>query len=114
MDYILELLEPLSDVRCRRMFGGWGIYRADRMFALVSNESLYLKTDDISRPDFVLRGLPPFTFEKSGKPLATSYFQPPAGALDSGVELRIWAEKAIDAAARAGAKPAGKRKRQDQ
>jgi DNA transformation protein len=113
VDYILELLEPLGEVRARAMFGGWGIYQARRMFALVANEMLYLKTDSLTRPAFETRGLPPFTYEKGGKVYAMAYFQPPAEALDNGVELRTWAAKAIDASARASVqrrKPKPKRK----
>ena len=42
------LFEQLGDtsVRARRMFGGQGIYRNGRMFALVYDEVVYMKVSD--------------------------------------------------------------------
>jgi DNA transformation protein len=111
VDYIVELLEPLGVIRARTMFGGWGIYHDGRMIALVAEEMLYLKTDAVNRPEFEERGLPPFIYHKQGKEYATSYYQPPAEALDHPGQLRAWAEKAIAAATRAATKPAARRKR---
>ena len=41
--YLLEQLAPLGEVRARAMFGGYGIYLGERMFALVAEDTLYLK-----------------------------------------------------------------------
>ncbi len=47
--YLLELLEPLGSVKAKAMFGGFGIYRDDLMFGLVSKDTFYLKVDVFHR-----------------------------------------------------------------
>ena len=44
--YVEELLAPLGPVSVKRMFGGAGVYAGDVMFALISDDQLYLKVDD--------------------------------------------------------------------
>ena len=99
--YQLELLEPLGSVKAKAMFGGFGIYRAALMFGLVSKDTFYLKVDDRNRPDFEIRGLRPYTYNKKGKELSMSYYQAPFEAMDNSEELCKWAQKAYNAALRA-------------
>ena len=49
--YILDQLSGWGNVTARKMFGGAGLYRDDRMFGLIANDVAYLKADD-SGPDF--------------------------------------------------------------
>ena len=49
VDHVLELMAPWAAVRARRMFGGYGLYRDTTMFALVADDTLYLKADAASR-----------------------------------------------------------------
>jgi len=44
------------------MFGGYGLYQNDLMFAIVADDVLYLKSDDAIQPEFMARGLKPFTY----------------------------------------------------
>ena len=106
--YLLELLEPLGAVKAKGMFGGFGIYRHDLMFGLVSEDTLYLKVDDQNRRDFESRDLGPFTYTRKGKEMSMSYFQVPPEVLDQGDELCMWAQKAWDAAFRAAQKKSTK------
>jgi len=64
IDYLLELLAPLKHVRARKMFGGYGIFKQDLMFALVADEVLYLKVDQETTQDYKALGLGPFVYEK--------------------------------------------------
>jgi DNA transformation protein len=59
----LNQLTALGGVRARAMFGGFGIYRGDTIFAIVVDERLYFKTDDASRREFEARGLGLFTYD---------------------------------------------------
>lgn len=104
VNHLLDLLSPLGGVTARAMFGGWGIYRDGRMFALVAYDTFYVKVDDTSRAEFTARALPPFTFEtKDGTKSVMSYHTVPDDALDSPELLCEWARKGVDAAARAAA-----------
>lgn len=56
VDFLLDQLEG-SDISARAMFGGHGIYRAGRMFAIVYQDAVYMKDSEAgaqtsSRPPF--------------------------------------------------------------
>ena len=102
--YLLEQLAPLGEVRARAMFGGYGIYLGERMFALVAEDTLYLKVDDGNRAEFEARGLLPFRYEMRGERKQMDYWQPPTEALDDREMLCEWARKGCEAAERAAAK----------
>jgi len=104
--HLLDLLEPLGPVSARRMFGGYGIYLEGLMFALVADDTLYLKVDEHSRGAFQAAGLEPFRYSKKGKTYQMSYHAAPEDALEDAELMREWARKAVDAAMRA-ARPRG-------
>ena len=99
--HVLDLLEPLGPVSARRMFGGYGVYLDRTMFALVADDTLYLKVDDESRGEFEAADLEPFRYWKKGKSYQMSYHAAPEDALEDAELLRDWARKAVDAAIRA-------------
>jgi DNA transformation protein and related proteins len=103
VEYTLELLEPLGPVRARAMFGGWGVYLGGRMFGLIIEERLYLKTDELTRPGFETAGGEPFVYDagKGRKPVTLSYWTPPPDAVDDALALLPWARRAVEAALRA-------------
>lgn len=73
------------------------------MFALVSGDDIYLKSDSDSLHRFMTAGSRPFSFEKQGKRTETSYWSLPDPALDDGDLLKSWADLAYEAALRARA-----------
>jgi DNA transformation protein len=108
VQYVLELLEPLGGVTAKAMFGGFGIYRCGVMVALIADETLYLKADDINRPDFEAQKLEPFRYQKKDKMFAMSYYQAPPEAMDESELLCEWVEGAYSAAVRGAKKKATK------
>ena len=48
VSHVLDLMQSLGRVRARRMFGGYGIFIDGLMFALIADETLYLKADEES------------------------------------------------------------------
>nr|BDT32233.1 TfoX/Sxy family protein [Myxococcus sp. MH1] len=110
VEYTVELLEKLGPVQARRMFGGWGLYFGGRMFGLIGDGQLYLKTDEISRPEFQAAGCRPFVWEGGGQRIEMSYWTPPADASDDAYALLPWARRGVDAATRAALKKAPKKK----
>ena len=112
-DYLLDMLTSLGPVVARPMFGGGGFYLDGTMFAIVADDTLYLKADDENRHDFEDHGMEPFTYTRDGRrePIAMSYWEVPPDALDDGDALCRIAGRAIEAARRAGkTKKAGRRK----
>ena len=111
--HVLDLLEPWWRVDARRMFGGYGLYRQGLMFALVADDTLYLKVDEGNRGHFLEAGMMPFTYEGKTRPVTLSYWETPPDALDDGTELIALAREAYAAAtrARAASPPKPRRRR---
>jgi DNA transformation protein len=94
-----QLTRVVPRVRSRSMFGGVGIYAGDLFFALIADDTLYLKVDDSNRPDFEARGMGPFRpYGEGGEVM--QYYQVPADLLEDIEALRPWAEKAVAVAGR--------------
>jgi len=105
-------LTPLGVFRSRPMFGGHGLYLDDVFFGLIAYDTLYLKTDEDSRPDFEKAKLEPFTFESRKGVMITSYWKCPPAALKDAAKLRQWVSKGHEAARRVkAAKPKRKARR---
>ncbi len=109
VEQILGLLLPLGPVRARAMFGGWGLYLDEVMFALIAHDRLYLKVDDETVGRFADAGSEPFTYQGRQKPVQMSYWRAPPGNMDSADGLLPWAELGFAAARRAQAKKRRKR-----
>lgn len=104
IEYIADLLRPLGSVSARAMFGGYGIYHGDVMFAIVMADTLYFKTTDANRADFDACGLRPFIYARGRKRIVLSFYQAPPEAMDNSDEMCRWARKAYEAAAAVPAK----------
>jgi len=100
--WVVEQLAPLGAIRVRSMFGGFGVYVDDLFFAIIDDDVLYFKTDEMNREHFVKAGTEPFRYPaKDGTMTAMSYFSAPEIALDDQDELLDWARLGLDAALRA-------------
>lgn len=95
LTHILELLKPLGGVTARAMFGGYGLYRNGKMFAIVVEGELFFKVTGKVQAEYEARGLKPFTYERQGKPVSLSYFQAPAECLDDAHPMEEWARKSL-------------------
>jgi DNA transformation protein len=98
--FVLDQLgRAVPRVRARSMFGGVGIYAGELFFALIADDTLYLKVDHTNRADFEARGLGPFRpYGEGGEVM--QYYQVPDDVLEDPEALRPWAEKAIAVAGR--------------
>lgn len=104
VDYVMELLGPFGTVGARRMFGGHGVYLDGLMFALVSEDVLYLKADEMNRIEFEQAGCGIFSYARKGKRATLNFFRAPADAMESPELMLPWARTAYAAALRANAK----------
>jgi DNA transformation protein len=99
--HVLDLMAPLGAVRSRAMFGGFGIYQGETIFAIVADDRLYFKTDAVTGRKFSMLGLAPFTYVARGKTVALSYHEAPAEVLESPEVMREFALEAMGTARRA-------------
>jgi DNA transformation protein len=111
VEYLIEMLQPLGAIRARSMFGGWGFYADERLFAIVADEGFYVKVDDVSRGEFEARGLQPFRYEVRETKAVMDYYEPPPEAMDDREILCAWARKGIEAAVRANARKKPRKKK---
>lgn len=94
VQFVLEQMAPFGRVRARAMFGGFGIYRDECMFAIIVDDRLYFKTDAATRGEFEARGLGPFTYVMRGKPVTMSYFEAPPEVFEEPDTMQHWAQMA--------------------
>ncbi|SHF32093.1 regulator of competence-specific genes [Vibrio gazogenes DSM 21264] len=74
----MRLFEQLGRVKSRSMFGGFGIFVNDIMFALVVQNKLHIRADSHSLETFKAKGFEPYVYTKRGFPVVTKYFALPA------------------------------------
>lgn len=70
----MRLFEPLGHIKSRSMFGGFGIFSNDTMFALVVNDRLHIRANATLTQEFKSQGLKPYIYKKRGFPVVTKYF----------------------------------------
>lgn len=99
-EFVLEQLGRVRPVAARKMFGAVGIYADGLFFALIDDDTLYFKVDDLTRPSYEAEGMGPFM--PGGDPKQVmQYYQVPPEALEEPDVLRPWMETAIEVALRA-------------
>jgi DNA transformation protein len=98
-EFVLEQLGRVEPVTARGMFGGVGIYSRGLFFALIADDTVYLKVDDTNRADFEAAGMGPFRpFGDDSPPMG--YYELPADLLEEPDRLRPWMHKALEVARR--------------
>jgi len=100
VDYVLEQMASVRGLHVRAMFGGYGVYQDDLIFAIIVNDALYLKSDAAVQRDFEEKCLQPFTYEVQGKPVTMQYFEAPPEVFEKPNSMRDWVEKAMGASIR--------------
>ena len=93
-DFVLEQLAALQGLRCRSMFGGYGLYSGEHFFGIVHDGRLYFKTNSINLQDYSSRNCP--VFAPSEKQVLQNYREVPVEILEDAESLVNWAEKAAD------------------
>ncbi|MFC1969853.1 TfoX/Sxy family protein [Chloroflexota bacterium] len=88
LEYVMEKLSPLGQIKSRAMFGGYGIFHEGVMFALIADDNLYFKVNESNRDDYQKAGSQPF-------PHGMSYWEVPAEVLEDNSKLPIWAESSL-------------------
>ena len=102
---VLDLLTQFSEVSSRKMFGGYGIFHAGLMFALIADNELFLKADKQSVHFFEDSDCPAFSYSKAdGKQYKMSYYRAPEAFFEDPEQTQLWSQRAQDAAFRASRK----------
>ncbi len=99
--FLEELFAGFGAVAIRNMFGGGGVYHDGVMFALIADDTLYLKVDENTQADFEAEDMKPFTYTGKGKPVSMSYWELPEALYDDPDSFAEWARKAFEVALKA-------------
>jgi DNA transformation protein len=70
----MKLFEGLGMIKSRSMFGGFGLFADETMFALVVNNQLHIRADQQTSSNFETQGLKPYVYKKRGFPVVTKYY----------------------------------------
>jgi DNA transformation protein len=108
LEYLHEQMSLVEPITIKRMSGGAGVYARGYFFALIDDDTVYFKTDDSNRGDYLTMKSPPFApyGEEHG---SMDYYELPDVILDNPAKLKVWMEKSIDVAMRAKNRKGGVR-----
>lgn len=80
---------PLGEIAHKKMFGGYGVFESETMFALVTKEGgVYLKVSETNLARFERAG--------ANKHSRMPYYQIPDQVLEDDSELLEWTQEAIE------------------
>ena len=91
-DFVLEQLAALDGLRCKRMFGGYGLYYGEQFFGIVSDSRLCFKTNHDTLPEYLAYHAS--VFVPSKKQILKNYREVPIDILEDNERLMLWARKA--------------------
>lgn len=97
-DFVLDQLSGLRDLRCRPMFGGFGLYQGAVFFGIIHQSRAYFKVTADSLNRYRAHGMRPF--QPNGQQTLNSYYEVPPHVLEDGDILVMWAEETIESAMR--------------
>ena len=112
VEQVRELFGALGSLRTRRMFGALGVYCDDLFFAVADDGLVFVKVDGETEARFRDAGSQPFTFAgKDGEVNVMSYWRLPETAYDDPDEALGWGRLGVEAALRARAAKAPRKRR---
>ena len=103
LDFAVEWLSPLGEITSRSMMGGYVLYCGGTVFALLADNTLHLKVDELTRPRFEVLGLKPFQ-PFPDQPGTMQYYPPPAEFFEDSDVMAEWGRAAVECGRRAQAK----------
>ena len=103
-EFLRDALAPLGGVTLRRMFGKTGVFCSGVMLGMVSDNTLYLRVDELNRAHFKeAEASAPLSYMKGGHSIDLAFWRVPDRLLDEPPELVDWARAALAAAHRVAA-----------
>ena len=98
-DWARDHLSGLGAFEIKRMFGGAGVMADGVMFAILDDDTLWMKADEALSVEMEALGSRRFSMPtKSGKVMTLPYWSLPETAMDDPDEAVIWARRALDVA----------------
>ncbi len=98
-DYVVhDLFAYIAGITSRPMFGGYGIYKDGKIFAIIVGDEPYFKANQVTKIFFDTQGSHPFTYGKKDNRVYTmNYWLVPEEILENREALMEWLGLATDA-----------------
>ncbi|NAW64969.1 TfoX/Sxy family DNA transformation protein [Photobacterium halotolerans] len=94
----IRLFEKFGQIKSRSMFGGFGIFAGETMFALVVNNKLHLRANARNEEAFKQADLKPYVYQKRGFPVVTKHYAIPDSWWETPDVILEHAERSLNAA----------------
>ena len=99
-DFVREQFSGLGPISVKSMFGGAGVYAEGLMFALLADDTIYLKADTALKAELKAEGCGPFVWTpesgpRAGEKVEMGYWKLPDAALDDPQLATEWGRKAL-------------------
>ncbi len=91
----LKFFECLGKIKSRSMFGGFGVFCDETMFALVVNDQLHLRAGSGNLSEFKKLAMTPYVYKKRGFPVVTKYYAVPENWWEQSELMMSHAKKAL-------------------
>lgn len=96
-EYVMyDLFSDFPGITSRTMFGGWGIYKDDIIFALITGGELYFKVDKSNQDDYEKYGSHPFEYTRKKRQISLSYWLLPEKIMEDKEKLFEWIQTSVD------------------
>ncbi|HSY27301.1 MAG TPA: TfoX/Sxy family protein [Burkholderiaceae bacterium] len=91
-----DRLQAIGPMSVTRFFGGAGVVKNGVQFAFIIEGVLYLRVDDVSRPEFEAMGAAPFVYSGRSRAVRVAkYYALPDEIADDQEALLRWATRAF-------------------
>lgn len=95
LHFVLDQLSFWADILPKRMFGGVALYQDELAFAMIANDTVYLKVDETNRIKFINAGSKPLKpFDNQKKVL--SFYSLPIDILEDNDKFIEWAKESLE------------------
>jgi len=95
----VQKLSASREITHRKMFGGVGLYSDGIFFAVIDDDRLYFKVDDINLPNYQAQGMQQWAIEGPNGG-AMPYYEVPTDILNDAGKLGNWIDDAVEVAKR--------------
>lgn len=109
--YVLDMFKPHGPMTAKALFGGYAFYCGGVIFAIIVEDQLYFKVDELTRADFESHDAQQFVYQGKSKTVAMPYMILPESILENRDELPVWIAKACEVSVRSGKKKPSKKKK---
>ncbi len=95
---VSDALAGIRGITSKAMFGGYGIYKDDYIFAIILDDGdLYFKVGPSNIEDYKSKGSKPFIYERGEhKKTEMPYYRIPDEILEDREEIIKWVDKSVE------------------